>query len=306
MEYASQASWLERLRNESEIIWTYFKKQADGSWKLLKHAEEAFFGFMAGWSVYLRNPAAYGFRDNLKDLPPPIIAEQRINPTPEQMRLVAGLPDARGQCSLFASDSLDLQARAKLSQAAKGFIYGSDGRKTVEPVASAKPAVVAGLVGDELAAGRQVLVWTVFDAESEILRRELERAGVVGVALLTGDTKTADRPGIIERFRRGEIRCLVSRPAVLGYGMNFQFCRAMVFSGWTDSFESFYQAVRRCYRYGQTESVRVHIPFIPELEGVVLENIRAKEARFLADVARQERAYIHARDVLARNPEATA
>lgn len=68
----------------------------------------------------------------------------------------------------------------------------------------------------------------------------------------------------------------------------------MVFSGLDDSFERFYQAVRRAYRFGQTDTVHVHLPVVPELEGVMLDNLKAKQDRFESDVAAQERHYVNA------------
>lgn len=293
MEYASQAAWLEKIRTEHDVIWTYFKKLPDGSWKLARHAEDGFYRFMSGWSIYLRNPAAYGFRDNLKDLPPPVIREHIVESAPEQRSAAAKVADLGGRLSLFVADRVDLKARDALSQIAKGFRYRKGEGGAYDRIPSAKPAVIAGLARDEMAAGRQVLVWTVYDAEAEILGGEFAALGLDGVEFLSGKTPREGRVAILERFRKGEIRCLVSKPRLLGHGLNFQFCRAMIFSGWTDSFEAFYQALRRCYRYGQTEAVHVHVPTVPDLEGVMLDNIKAKEARFLAEVERQERSYVH-------------
>jgi hypothetical protein len=68
----------------------------------------------------------------------------------------------------------------------------------------------------------------------------------------------------------------------------------MIFSGFDDSFERFYQAMRRCYRYGQTQSVRVHIPIVIGLEDVVYDNIRDKEARVNQEIMWQEIGYKNA------------
>jgi hypothetical protein len=81
--------------------------------------------------------------------------------------------------------------------------------------------------------------------------------------------------------------------------MNFQHCGSMIFSGWNDSFESFYQAVRRAVRYGQKRSVKIHLPFIPELEGAQLDNIFRKEAHFEQSIREQEESYIAAMKRLA-------
>jgi len=84
---------------------------------------------------------------------------------------------------------------------------------------------------------------------------------------------------------------LISKPELLGFGLNFQNCSSMIFSGFDDSFERFYQAMRRCYRYGQTQTVRVHIPLIAELEGIVWANVKEKEARINQEIRYQELGY---------------
>jgi SNF2 family DNA or RNA helicase len=71
-------------------------------------------------------------------------------------------------------------------------------------------------------------------------------------------------------------------------------CGSMIFSGWNDSFESWYQAIGRAVRYGQKKSVRIHLPFIRELEYEQLENIFRKQGQFEAAILEQEKAYIKA------------
>ena len=79
-------------------------------------------------------------------------------------------------------------------------------------------------------------------------------------------------------FAHGDLRVLVSKPKIAGYGMNWQHCSRMAFVGLDDSFEKFYQAVRRCWRFGQKREVQVHI-FTAENEGQILANIRRKEVQ---------------------------
>lgn len=295
MEYASQASFLEKLRSEGEILWTYFTKTKDGNWKVKEHAKEAFYRFMAGWSIYLRSPVHYGFQDNLKDIPAPEYRIEEIKATDEQAKMFNMLPAEDGQFEMFGTLSCGMTQRVKLSQVAKGFMYlGKPPKQTVQKIESEKPKMVVDLALADRVEGRQVLIWTSFDAESDILYRMLKSRNGDGdnVTVLTGKTPQCKRYEVIERFRRGEIGILISRPQMVGYGLNFQFCTSMVFSGFTDSFQDFYQAIRRCYRYGQKKSVRVHIPYIKECEGMVYDNIRQKEAKFISDVKIMERHYI--------------
>lgn len=293
MEYASQGSWLEKLRNEGEILWTYFTRTPAGEWKVKRHAEAAFFRFMAGWSVYLRNPAHYGFADNLKDLPPPVMTEHCLPITNEQRHHIRRLPDASGQLLAFGNKQvLGMTDRIKYSEIAKGFIYGRGDRK-ITRIVSRKPGFVADLIRQEVGFGRQVLVWTLFDAESDLILEALGRADFSAEAL-TGKMSLADRTYTTEAFRKGFLRVLISKAALVGFGLNFQNCESMIFSGFSDSWEQFYQAIRRAYRYGQTKPVHVHIPYIPELEGVVWRNITAKQARFDEETRRQEENYLRA------------
>lgn len=289
MEYASQCSFLERLRSDGQILWTYFRRDKNGEWAIKPHAREAFYRFMAGWSVYLRHPAHYGFADNLKNLPDPQIIVEQVEATPEQVAASVAERIARTG-DMFELENLGVTARLKLSQIAKGFVYG-EGKKASR-VPSIKPMRVAEFVRGEVAAGRQVLVWTSFDEEAGILSEIL--SDVPGIVALTGKTKQSARGPIIESFRRGETRVLLTRAKMLGKGRNFQFCRSMVFSGFDDSFEAFYQAVRRCYRYGQTESVRVFIPYIAELEGMVWNNVMRKQRAWESDTKTMEGYYTEA------------
>lgn len=290
MEYASQASFLEKLRTEGEILWTFFTRDTRGDWRVKPHARDAFYRFMASWSVYLRNPAHFGFADLLSTLPLPEIYEYTLPITPVQQELAYGLMVKKGG-GLFMDDRLGVQERSKLSQLAKGFLYqGQGAERQVARIDSAKPSFVANLVRADVADGRQVLVWTVFDAESAIVAEHLA-AAAFEVAVLDGSMSETARAEILDRFRAGAVQVLISKAQLVGYGLNFQFCRSMVFSGFDDSFERLYQAVRRAYRYGQTERVRVHVPYIPELEGMIYTNIKRKQALFDADTAQMEREY---------------
>ncbi len=78
-------------------------------------------------------------------------------------------------------------------------------------------------------------------------------------------------------FLSGETRNLVSKIRILGFGMNFQHCHRMVFAGLGDSYEQYYQGIRRCWRFGQQSPVTVDV-VVSEAEQMVVENVRRKEA----------------------------
>lgn len=332
MEFASQASFLEQMRAESladaaqQIIWTYFTRDSKTHrWTVKKHARAAFFEWMSAWSIYVRDPRKYGWRQGMQPPPEPTYLHHHISMTDEQRAFIldfnAKAPppagDRSGTPQMFAGE-VNAITSAKLSQAAKGFVYTSGGSKAarhkdehsrsgsrrVQTIASNKPAFVAELIAKEVAAGLQVLVWTVFDEEAAILDRALRShpkfspKAMKQLDVLTGKTSEKERVKILEAFRHGESRVLITRADMLGYGMNFQQCGSMVFSGWTFSYEQFYQAVRRAYRDGQTLSVRVHVPVIPELEGQMYEAIGRKQTQHEAAIAEMELNYIAAMKAL--------
>jgi hypothetical protein len=119
----------------------------------------------------------------------------------------------------------------------------------------------------------QVLVWCHLNDESEKLSEAIR-----GAIEVTGSDPAAHKAGTMLDFAKGNVRALVSKPRIAGFGMNWQNCNHMVFVGLSDSWEQFYQAVRRCWRYGQIKPVHVHI-VSADVEGGVLNNIKRKEAQ---------------------------
>lgn len=308
MEFASQASFLEKLRDQNEIIWTYFRRdEKTHRWTVKRHARKAFFEFMAGWSIYVRDPRRYGWRMNVEPPPEPIIKKHDIPITDAQRQFIVEFnaeQSTDGIGSMFA-DQHNAVSGTKLSQVAKGFVYskGPSGRRAITPIDSRKPAFVADLIRKEVAAGLQVLVWTVFDEEGQIISRELKKAypGTVDdfkFDLLTGTVPDKQRIGMLDRFRHGDSRVLISRASMLGYGMNLQHCGSMIFSGWSFSYEQFYQAIRRAYRHGQKRKLRVHIPIVAELEGQMYEAIARKDQQHEQAITEMEQNYINAMQIL--------
>lgn len=289
VEYASQASFLEKLRSEGEILWTYFVRDDRGEWTVRPHARAAFFRFMASWSIYLRSPARFGWADNLASIPAPVIHEHRLKATPAQIAEAEKALKGSDEF-LFNMSGLGVGERNRLNQIAKGFIYEGP-KKNYRLIPSMKPGFTSDLIIQEVKAGRQTLVWTVYDAEAELLGMRLK--GIPHV-VLSGENDREERSEALAAFKSGSVPVLISKPALLGYGINLQNAGAMVFHGWNDSYEQWYQALRRAYRYGQTKALQVHVPFIPELEGMILENILAKKSRFETEATEMEQAYIHA------------
>jgi superfamily II DNA helicase RecQ len=137
-----------------------------------------------------------------------------------------------------------------------------------------------GAAAQLLANRGQWIAWCGLNDEAEAITRLVN--GAVNVhGTLTPDEK-ADA---FERFQDGQIRVLVTKPSIAGMGMNFQNCHQMVFVGMSDSWESYYQSIRRCWRFGQTEPVDVYV-VVSELEQQIVENVRRKETEVAAWVDR--------------------
>lgn len=120
----------------------------------------------------------------------------------------------------------------------------------------------------------QWLVWCDLNAESDKLANIITESKNV-----QGSDKDTYKAQTMLEFQDGNLKCLVSKPSIAGMGLNFQNCHNMIFTGLSDSFEQYYQAVRRCWRFGQTHELNVYI-VISAKEGCVKENIERKEHDF--------------------------
>lgn len=164
-------------------------------------------------------------------------------------------------------------------------------------IVSMKPAKVAELAALEVVIkDSQVLIWTIFDEETNLIIKAFDEPPFI-VRSLTGKTRDDDRENILTDFKAGHIDVLVSNAKMLGFGQNLQMAKAMIISGWNDSFEQLYQLIRRSVRYGQTDVVRIHIPMIPELEQAQWDNLQRKQANFDEQAAMQERYYREAMEL---------
>ena len=122
------------------------------------------------------------------------------------------------------------------------------------------------------ASDEQWLVWCDLNDESKALAD-----GIYDSIEVRGSDKADFKKNTMLAFAENDVRCLVSKASICGYGMNWQNCHNMIFVGLSDSYEQYYQAVRRCWRFGQEHEVDVYI-IISAKEGCVKENIERKQA----------------------------
>lgn len=129
----------------------------------------------------------------------------------------------------------------------------------------------------------QWIVWCDLNAESNLLHSMIPDS----IEICGSDTPEKKAQAVID-FTNEQVRCMVSKSSIFGFGVNWQQCHNVVFVGLSDSYEQYYQAVRRCWRFGQDQPVNVYI-IISKNEGCVLDNINRKESesrRMISEMVR--------------------
>lgn len=225
-------------------------------WRLKGHARTAFWRFVATWAALVRKPSDLGHDDAEYDLPP-LAVREHILPAD------AGTVKASGM--LFATEARSLMERRGARKASTN-------------------ARVARCAADVNAHGEACVVWCDLNAESDALAD-----AITGAVEIRGSDSVDVKEARLAAFARGEIRVLVTKPSICGWGLNWQHCRRTAFVGVTDSWEAYYQAVRRFWRFGQRREVMVDI-YASEVEGAVVANLRRKEeaAREMAEALSAE------------------
>ena len=258
-ELANHAEFL-GVATRREMLSTYFIHDQDG-WRAKGHARAPMFRWMSSWAVALRRPSDIGYPDDGYVLP-----ELQITPH----LIPVDLPAPDGQ--LFATTLGGVGGRAKV-------------RRTT---LAARVDRAAELVHAE--PGEPWLLWCGLNDEADGLARALP-----GAINVHGSMNPEQKAELLLAFAAGDIRHLITKPGIAAFGLNWQHCARMVFVGLNDSYEAYYQAIRRCYRYGQTRPVQVHI-VLSELEGQIATNVTRKEreaARFTGELVDSMRAADH-------------
>jgi len=242
MEIGNQAEFLGIMRM-SEMLSTFFVHDGGETqkWRLKGHGKDKFWKWMASWAIVFRKPETLGFYGGASHELPELETHHH---TISHNKTLEGF--------LFPVTAQTLQERVIAR------------RQTVEDRTNA----CARKVNEE--AG-QWIVWCNLNSESSKLVDKIKDA----VEIRGSDSHSVKEKTIID-FMDGNIRVLVTKPSIFGFGLNLQNCNKMAFVGLNDSYEEYYQAVRRCWRYGQKEKVNVHI-FTSDIEGAVLQNIQRKE-----------------------------
>ena len=237
-ELTNQSEWLGRM-SRTHMLAAYFIHDQDG-WRLKGHARRPMMEWMAQWAVALTRPSAVGGDDTGYDLP-------GLDVIPE---IVTAEIEAEGQ--LFATDLGGVTGRSEMR------------RKTLQ----ARVDRAAKLVANE--PGPWIL-WCGLNSEADALA-----AAIPGAVNVHGSLEPDDKARLLLGFADGDFDVLITKPSIASQGLNYQHCNRMAFVGLGDSYEQYYQAIRRCYRYGQTEIVRAHV-IVSDLETQIAANVARKE-----------------------------
>ncbi|WP_330253064.1 DEAD/DEAH box helicase [Nocardia sp. NBC_00565] len=238
-ELTNQAEFLGRM-SRAHMLAAYFIHDADG-WRLKGHAKAPMMRWMAQWAVALTRPSDVGGDDTGYDLP-----GLKIVP---HLLAVDVVPDDQ----LFATEIGGVSGRAEVR------------RKTL----NARVAEAARLVAHE--PDEPWLLWCGLNAEADLLA-----AMIPDAVNVHGGLSPEEKSQHLLDFADGKIRRIITKPSIASLGLNWQHCHKMAFVGLGDSYEQYYQAIRRCYRYGQTRVVEAHV-ILSELESQIAANISRKE-----------------------------
>lgn len=273
IEFANHAVFLDVNRNPNEFLAKYFinRGQTQERWELRPHALGPFYRDLSHWCIFLTNPATYGWKDNCGNIPPINVHIHHVELTDEQRTASQKLTGG-----LFVNNIGGIGHRGKLSQLAKG---NNKGIK----VDTRKFEFIRELV--ETWPEESTIIWCHYNDEQDIVSKLFPDA-----ANISGDTPHERRRELIADFKAGRRRVLVSKPKILGFGLNLQIATKQVFSGLQDSYEEYYQAVKRSNRIGSTKPLDVHIP-VTELEEPMVANVLRKAGRVQSDCEEQEKLF---------------
>jgi hypothetical protein len=245
MELGNHAEFL-GVMTRSEMLSTFFVHDGGDTakWRLKGHADQKFWEWVASWACVVKTPADLGYSADGYILP-----ELRIHECTVESKANA---DAVGQGLMFADVARTLNDRRAA-------------RRNSQNERVAKAAEIANASDD------QVLVWCNLNSESAGLSAAINES----VEVKGADTNEHKINAILD-FTAGKVKAIVSKPEIYGFGINLQNCHKIIFVGLSDSFEQYYQAVRRCWRFGQKHPVDVWI-ITSEAEGAVKQNIERKQ-----------------------------
>jgi DNA modification methylase len=217
------------------------KIKTNDKWRLRKHAQDDFWKYVSTWSMAIDNPASLGFNNDGYNLPQIEYIEHIIKVDNLSDNLFGDVAVSATDLHKDLNRSFDLRIE-----------------KTLELVNSND---------------KQWIIWGLKNAETDKLSKLLENSVNV-----QGSDSPEYKAKHLNGFANNEFKTLITKTSIASFGMNYQQCNQMVFMSYDFKFEAFYQAVRRCYRFGQKNKVTVHI-LIPESQTNVRQTILKKQTQ---------------------------
>ncbi len=245
-EYATHSVFLGYASSLKEFYSRFFRKEGT-DWILKPHASDAFYHHLASWACYIKSPSKLGFQRGGE-------LEHEPNYITIEANDLGFLPDG----SLLAN-TLSLQDAGKVFGAFRSDPNTDRFEKSIEAIQN-----------------RRGIVWCKRNSEEEAFQSELNGQ------VINGSTPEEKRIEIIQAFRKGEVKHLISKAKVLGYGVNLPQAEAHLVSGYDFSFEQFYQMIRRSHRFGREGILDVFIP-MAECEKPIWDSLSGKLATFETD-----------------------
>ena len=244
LELGNHAEFL-NVMPSNEMIMRFFinDTMAAGSYRLKNHGRDDFRQWCASWSVALTKPSDMGYADDRYQLP--TLQVQHISVSTE------GLPPIEGHLfrdSVLSATTIHQEMRL---------------------TAPLRAVAVAELIAND--PDETWLIWCNTNYEADELARRIP-----GAVEVRGCMSPDEKSKRLLAFINGESKILLSKPSVAGFGLNLQHCARVAFVGLSYSYEDFYQAVRRCYRFGQHREVQVYV-VAADSEICVMETIQRKE-----------------------------
>lgn len=239
-ELTNQAEYLGHM-TRTNMLAAYFVHDQDG-WRLKGHGYQPMIEWMSTWAIAIRKPSDLGYSDDGYILP-------GLNIIPELVDV--DIEPAEGE--LFAATIGGVQGRARVRRESMNARVG----RAVELV-NAEP--------DE-----PWLMWCGMNDEADMLA-----AAIPGAVNVHGSMTPDEKSSLLLGFAHGDYKVLITKPKIASLGLNFQHSARMAFVGLSDSYEQYYQAMRRSYRFGQQRVVNAHV-VLSELESQIANNVQRKE-----------------------------
>jgi len=244
-EFANHAEFL-GVATRQEMLSMFFVHDQDG-WRLKGHARDAFYKWMASWGMMVKAPSDIGYSDDGYDLPALTVEPEWVSVDSDDVMQATG--------QMFFTK-----------------IGGITGRAQIRRATMADKIEIA--IVELESSSDQWIVWHGLNDEGRLLNEALD-----GAVLVEGADSIESKVAKLHAFTQGSpsARILITKPSIAGFGLNLQNCHNVMFLGMNDSYEQWYQSIRRCWRFGQTRPVTVK-PILSEMERPIYENVRAKES----------------------------